>query len=236
MRVGDDGVLRVGLLCDLPEEGWTSMDLVADRLEQHVRVDHPSVRVTRLCPPFVPRVGRFFDADGGPAPTIDRLINRYLDYPRWLRREAVAGRFDLFHVVDHSYAHLVRIVPANRSVVTCHDLDAFRGVLDPLGQPRSFPHRLLAARSLAGLRVAAAVVCDSHAVRDELLSYRVVPAERVTVVPLGVHPSRSAKADPGADAQATALLGAPDVETPELLHVGSTIPRKRIDRLLHRFA
>ncbi len=229
-------VLRVGLLCDLPEEGWPSMDLVADRLEHHLRVDHPSVAVTRLCPPFVTRVGRFFEADGGTPRTADRLINRYVDYPRWLRRNTVAGRFDLFHVVDHSYAHLVRDLPAARSLVTCHDLDAFRGVLDPLGYPRPLPLRVLAARSLAGLRAAAAVVCDSAAVRDELASHRVVPAGRVAVVRLGVHPSRSAKSDRGADTLATALLGAPVAETPELLHVGSTIPRKRIDTLLQVFA
>ncbi len=230
-------VLRVGLLCDLPEEGWPSMDLVADRLEHHLRVEHPSVAVTRLCPPFVPRVGRFFGAARGTVqPIADRLMNRHVDYPRWLRREAIERRFDLFHVVDHSYAHLVRDLPAERSLVTCHDLDAFRGVLDPLAYARPLPLRVLAGRSLAGLRAAAAVVCDSHAVRDELLLHRVVPAGRVTVVPLGAHPSRSAKPDPGADMQATALLGAPAVGTPELLHVGSTIPRKRIDRLLEVFA
>ena len=51
------------------------------------------------------------------------------------------------------------------------------------------------------------------------------------VIPNGVHPSRSADPAAAADAAATALLGEPSNEAPELLHVGSTIPRKRIDRL-----
>ena len=32
--------------------------------------------------------------------------------------------FDVFHIVDHSYAHLVRVLPADRTVVTCNDIDA----------------------------------------------------------------------------------------------------------------
>lgn len=230
-------MLRVGLLCDLPEEGWRSMDLVAERLEHHLRTDHASVAVTRLCPPFVHRLGRWLRPPiGGGPPTVDRIINRYVDYPRWLRREAVGARFDVFHVVDHSYAHLVRLLPLGRTVVTCHDLDAFRGVLDPLACPQSRPRRALAARSLAGLKAAAAVVCVTQAVRDELVGHCVVPAGRVTVVPNGVADGFSDVADPATDAEVMALLGAPAIETPEILHVGSTIPRKRIDRLLNVFA
>ncbi len=231
-----DRTLRVGLLCDFPEEGWPSMELVADRLLHHLQADQPHVSVTRLCPPFVSRLGRLgrTNQEAQP-PTSDRLINRYIDYPRWLRREAVAGRFDLFHVVDHSYAHVVHDLPAERSLVTCHDLDAFRGVLDPLRHPQPVL-RLLGAHSLSGLTAAAAVVCDSHAVRDELLSHRLMPAARLTVVPNGVHPSRSPEPDSGGDSEATALLGAAAADAPELLHVGSTIPRKRIDRLLRVFA
>jgi glycosyltransferase involved in cell wall biosynthesis len=230
--------LRVGLVCDLREENWPSMDLVAECLEHHLRADHTAtVAVTRLCPPLVPRMSRLPGvAHRGGSRVTDRLVNRYLDYPRWLRRERAGDRFDLFHVVDHSYAHLVEWLPPRRSVVTCHDLDAFRGVLDPLGHPRPALLRALARRTWKGLGAAARVVCDSDAVRDELLSHRLLSPDRVAVVPLGVHPSRSPEPDVDADSEATALMGVPRPDAPELLHVGSTIPRKRIDRLLRVFA
>lgn len=226
--------LRVGLVCDLAEEGWPSMDLVAERLDHHLRTDHAStVAVTRLCPQLVRRFSRVPGvAPRGISWTADRLLNRYLDFPRWLRGVRAADRFDLFHVVDHSYAHLVHGLPARRSVVTCHDLDAFRGVIDPVASRRSPLLRPMARYTLDGLAAAARVVCVSRAVRDELLAYRIVPAERIVVIPNGVHPSRSADPDAAADAAATALLGEPSSAVPELLHVGSTIPRKRIDRLL----
>src|SRR5208283_68195 len=44
------------------------------------------------------------------------------------------------------------------------------------------------------------------------------------------------KADLAADAQVERLLGGPDRRTVYLLHVGSTIRRKRIDVLLRTFA
>ena len=230
--------LRVGLVCDLAEESWPSMDLVAERLDHHLRTDHAStIAVTRLCPPLVPRLSRVPGvAPRGIGWTADRLLNRYLDYPRWLRGERVAARFDLLHVVDHSYAHLVHGLPARRSVVTCHDLDAFQAVIDPLASRRSPLLRPMARYTLDGLAAAARVVCDSRAVRDELLAHRLVRADRVVVIPNGVHPSRSADPAAAADAAATALLGEPSSEAPELLHVGSTIPRKRIDRLFRVFA
>ena len=230
--------LRVGLVCDLAEEQWPSMDLVAERLDHHLHTDHAStVAVTRLCPRLVPRVSRLPGvAAQGVGWTLDRLLNRYLDYPRWLQSERAADRFDLFHVVDHSYGHLVHWLPARRSVVTCHDLDAFRGVIEPLAFPWSPLLRPMARYTLAGLVAAARVVCDSRAVRDELIAHRLVPADRVLVIPNGVHPSRWADPNAAADAAATALLGEPSNEIPELLHVGSTISRKRIDRLLRVFA
>jgi len=56
------------------------------------------------------------------------------------------------------------------------------------------------------------------------------------VVPNGVHPSCKTQPDPAADAEAMRLLGRKAGETIELLHVGSTIARKRIDVLLRVFA
>jgi glycosyltransferase involved in cell wall biosynthesis len=91
-------------------------------------------------------------------------------------------------------------------------------------------------RILDGLRKAARVTCDSEATRDELLQFEIIPAERTVIIPNGVHPSCSPKADVEADSEAESLLGPFDINVPELLHVSSTIPRKRIDVLLTVFA
>ena len=66
--------------------------------------------------------------------TADRVINRFWDYPKLMR--PLRGRYDLFHIVEHSYAHLALVLPAGRAVVTCHDLDAIRCLVEPRGRAR----------------------------------------------------------------------------------------------------
>jgi glycosyltransferase involved in cell wall biosynthesis len=154
-----------------------------------------------------------------------------------VRRLARGGEFDLFHLVDHSYAQLVHELPAGRAVVTCHDLDTFRCLLDPAREPRPQWFRAMTRRILQGLQRAAAVACDSEATRAQILEHGLLPPERLHVVYLAVHPECRPEPDPEADAEAARLLGPIDPSgPPELLHVGSNIPRKRIDVLLRTFA
>jgi glycosyltransferase involved in cell wall biosynthesis len=213
--------LRVGVVCDLREEGWHSMDLIADMLLEHLpAVAAGEVDALRLCPPLTPRWSRLpLVGSGARARLGDRLTGRLWDYPRWLA--PLAGDFDLFHIVDHSYAHLVRVLPANRTIVTCHDLDAVQAALPGSGAPFA-PSRFLASGVLDGLARAAHVACVSHATRDQLLATGRVAADRVSVVHEGVHPSCT----PAGAAGDAAPPGRP------VLHVGSNVDRKRIDLLL----
>src|SRR6185295_18885544 len=93
------------------------------------------------------------------------------------------------HVVDHSYAQLVHQLPADRTLVTCHDLDTFRSILEPELEPRSAAFRAMTRRILNGLRQAAHVACDTAATRDGLVRAAGVDAARTTVIPNGPHPS-----------------------------------------------
>lgn len=226
---------RVAVVCDLREEDWHSMNLVADALVGRLRAEHDaSVEAERVCPPMRRLFSRGGAASSGRRFNADRLLNRFWDYPRHLRRAAVG--FDLFHVVDHSYAQLVHQLPPERTVVTCHDLDTFRCLLDPKAEPRSRPFRLMTARVLEGMRKAARVTCDSAHTRDELLAHGLVPASRVAVVHNGVSHVYAPAPDREADERAERLLGPRDGgDAPEILHVGSNAPRKRIDVLLRVF-
>jgi glycosyltransferase involved in cell wall biosynthesis len=224
--------IRVAILADFLEEGWPSMDLVADMLfdrlqrEHHALVDPTLVR---------PAMRRRLSGLAGPPPgslSLDRIANRMWDYPRHV--SGIAGRFDLFHVIDHSYSQLVHRLPPARTLVTCHDLDTFRCVLEPDAERRSRAFRAMTRHILSGLRKAGHVTCDSAATRDALVKRVGVPMARTTVVHNGPHPGCSPQPDPSAELEAMRLLG-PRASV-ELLHVGSTIPRKRIDILLRVFA
>jgi glycosyltransferase involved in cell wall biosynthesis len=224
--------LSVGIVADYAEEGWPSMDLAAELLVDALRAHTP--HSPTLLRPRMPRpFGRVLRGAGA-ARNADRVLGRHLAYPRWLRPRA--GEFALYHVVDHSYAHLVRALPAERTVVTCHDLDAFRSILEPEREPRPFWFRRMMDRVLRGLQRAAHVVCDSDAVHAELLSHGLLSPDRVTTVPLPAHPDFAPAPDPPVDAEAARLLGPPVPGRAEILHVGSTVPRKRIPLLLEALA
>jgi glycosyltransferase involved in cell wall biosynthesis len=217
-------VTRLLVLHDFAEEGWPSMDLTASMLVDGLaRRPDLGVEAEALRPRFlrlatrVPALGR-----RRLALNLDRLLNRWSTYPRALA--GIEDRFDLFHVADHSYAHLVRHLPAERTGVYCHDLDAFRSVLEPAREPRPRWFRALAARALEGLRRAAVVFHNTRAVGDELLRHGVVARSRLVHAPFG-------PADGfGPEGPAAAEAG------PYLLHVGSCIPRKRVDVLVEAFA
>lgn len=228
--------LRVAVIADYAEERWPSMDLVADMLVSHLVGEHAETVDATLIRPVMPkRLTRIAGAaNGAPAgpDRVDRIIARFFDYPRALA--ALPAAFDVYHLVDHSYAHLLHGLPAGRTLVTCHDLDTFRAVLQPEEERRSWPFRWMTRRILSGLRLASHVACDSEATRGALVALAGFPEDRLSVIPNGTDTGGEPDADAAADVEAARMLG--PRRGVELLHVGSTIPRKRIDVLLDVFA
>lgn len=210
---------KLAILCDYAEENWPSMDLVAQMLTEQLREHHAhQFDVALLRPPFKRRFGWMPFAS---APMVDRLINRLRDYPRWLGKRI--DQFDLFHLADHSYSQLVHVLPAERTGVFCHDLDTFRCLLDPASDPRPKLFRAMARRILDGMQKARIVFHATLAVRDEILRHGLIDPARLVHAPLGAAPEFT----PGPREEPPA---------PFILHVGSCIPRKRIDVLLDVFA
>src|SRR5947209_1305661 len=127
--------MNVGIVCDFKEERWYSMDFVADTLVEGLP-KIAGVIPNKLCPPMRVRFsGRAMPGSFKLAGNLDRVINRLYEYPRYLREHS---GLDAYHVVDHSYAHLVHALPAERTVVTCHDVDTFRCLFAPELEPRSY--------------------------------------------------------------------------------------------------
>ena len=212
---------RLAVVCDFKEEGWPSMDLMGEMLAGQLQAQHTrEFRASLVRPAMrrwfarVPRVGA----------NLDRLANRFWLYGRHLN--GVKTSYDLFHVVDHSYAHLVHRLPAERTGVFFHDLDAFRCLLEPKRDPRPGWFRALARHTLAGVQRAAVVFHLTMEIRNEIERHGLVD------------PSRLVYAAPGVSPEFTPCEGETprNEESPFLLHVGSCIPRKRIDVLLAVFA
>jgi glycosyltransferase involved in cell wall biosynthesis len=224
---------QLAVVCDYPQEGWPSMDLCAEMLVARAGVSaRQPFQVKALCPAFrrrwqwLPLARR-----RGVAFQLDRLCNRFGDYPRWLRGQARA--FDCFHVVDHSYAHLIHALPPYRAGVYCHDLDAFRCLLEPRRDPRPRWFRALVRHVLRGLQRAALVFFSTREVRRQIESFGLIDPCRLVHAPYGAAPEYSP--DPGPATADGRPLSQPPGER-FVLHVGSCVPRKRIDVLLALFA
>jgi glycosyltransferase involved in cell wall biosynthesis len=224
---------RLALICDFLDEGWVSMDHTARMVYDHLLSEAgPLLRVGMVRPAMA---RRFRALPASPRFTLnaDRMVARFWDYPRTLRSQR--ARFDLFHIADHSYAHLACELPGERTVITCHDVDAFRCLDRPAFGARQRILRAMASRGRDGLRRAARVLCVSGATRDELIAAGLVEPARTAIVHNGVHPALSPHADPETDAEAARLCGLEEGAIP-LLHVGSTVRRKRIEFLLEVIA
>src|SRR5215471_8799243 len=211
----------VRIICDFIEEGWGSMDHVADMLTAGLlRSYGGSVDVRSVRPAMFPVPHR----------TVCRVVNRYVYYP-WILRTHWTDAI-VTHVIDHSYAHLVHELPPENTVVTCHDIDAFRCLLKGRRERRSWLFRRVARRILSGMQKAARVICVSEATRHELLMHGLVDPQRIRVVHNAIDPDFSSGPNPEADQELARLLGPPVEGVTELLHVGSTARRKRLDVLL----
>jgi glycosyltransferase involved in cell wall biosynthesis len=216
---------RLAIIFDAVEEHWPSMEYAAEMLLSTLQSEH-SDRFTSVA--VRPRFFRGFDGASGlskrSAWNANRFVTRFMTYPWQLR--GARREFDLFHIADHTYAQLALVLPAGRTGIYCHDVDAFAPALEPRKHPawRSAMARL----QLAGLRRAARIFFSTEQMRELILAQRVVEASRLIHAPLGV---------------ADEFFRPNDADLPELirgvpyiLNVAGNLPRKRLDTLFQVFA
>ena len=164
-------------------------------------------------------------------------IDKFVLFPRKLRRSLAQEKPSVVHVCDHSnamYGHWVDDVPV---VVTCHDLLAVRGALgEETNCPASLTGKILQRWILRGLRNADEIVCDSQATETDArhLVSRGTDPPKIELVRLGLnYPFRKL---PQSEVSAR-LAKIPDFdpEIPFVLHVGSNLRRKNRDGALRIF-
>lgn len=201
--------MRVALFRAFPDPFRKSMAIYADQLSRGL--------ATRLAVP-----GAVRDVSLGRA----RLAPGWARYwDQYVRYQRLAGRVDadVCHIVDHGYGHLAYRLPPERTVVTFHDAVVVRvpGV--------GWRTRLSLRYSLGAIRRVARVIAVSAAARADFLSLVDYPAERVSVVHLGIDPAFRPPEDREADRRALGF------DRPTVLHVGHTLPYMNLPRVVGAF-
>lgn len=230
--------LRIGLLFDYKQENWPSMDISGQELFNELDKATLSCQPIQLRAPYLSLFSNLGKRKS--LNNVDRLINRMLTYPSWLKwHSTFRDDVDIYHLVDHSYSQLIHSlkgIGGDKKVgVLCHDLDTFRCVLEPEKDPRPLWFQAMAQRILSGFQKADWVFYTTNAVKTELLKFELIPQEKLVQAPLGVNSLYSEQKIEGEKEQLKKLnsrLG----DKKFLLNVGSTIPRKRIDILIKTFA
>lgn len=202
------------ILPDFREEGWHSMDLCAEMLLKNCP---PGFRMEMCQPKFRKILGWL---PGSKAKNFDRLYNRWIVYPSLLKRSCEKRYF--FHLVDHSYSHLLHYLPEGRVGVYCHDFDAFRCVLEPEKEQRPVWFQKMMSKVFDGFKKAKVVFCNSLVTRSQIINLGIWKETDVVLTHLGVSDEF--------------ILDGEKFPGNYLLHVGSCIPRKRVDILIDIFA
>ena len=207
------------------EEAWPSIQLCADMLVEHLQRGHRADFATSTAPlQFRTRLGHIPGLNRlRTVRNAERLINRFWDYSRQLGQWK--QHFDLFHVCDHSYSQLVHELPTERTGVLCQDLDTFRCWLEPQAERRPRWFRRMTKRILDGFQKAAVVFHTTQHVREQIERHQLFDPARLVHAPLGIAPEF-------AELARREFVAPQPNGRPYLLHVGSCIPRKRIDVLL----
>lgn len=190
------------------------MDLCADML---IKYAPPGADLKVFLPRFQKLIG-FIPSKK--ALNFDRWYNRWRVYPRHL--EKMGDQLGHFHIVDHSYSHLACYLPDGKVGIYCHDLDAFKCILAPDQERRPNWFRKMMGRVFEGLKRARVVFCSTMVTRENLLSLGFWKSDAIHVVPYGI----AEEFQPDGPKECGDYI----------LHVGSCIPRKRIDLLLEIFA
>ena len=205
------------------------MDRYASRLERHLRTEVPDLDYV-LASPIADLTlehsnSRSEQSSAAARSEVIRYLNRYVRYPRRVRRRPA----DLIHVLDHSYAHIVKSRPHIPALVTVHDLlpvltleRARRGV-------REAVRNAMLERVLAGLRAARAWIVATTWMRGEVAAW-LGHDDAIHVVPYGV--DEAFFAPPPASRETTRETFGVRPTRFLVLHVGSTAERKNIPGVL----
>lgn len=203
------------------------MDVYADGLITGLKAARPNWKIVEIAPSFFEYQGSIFNRT-------DKYYQRYWKFPRHIQQQE---GIDLFHIIDHSDAHIAySLAKANKTtVITCHDLINY---IQPenLTNQAIFPFisRAIWNYSVRGLRQADQVITVSnHTAQDVKTVFNIDPS-KITTAYNGVDPSYQ----PLSKAQIEAVRKRYSISKDTFcwLNVGSNHPRKNISTILKALA
>jgi glycosyltransferase involved in cell wall biosynthesis len=217
--------MKVALIRNVQESRSLSMPLYADCLRD-VLMEHCGVLDVYLEPDFA------YQLAGVTGFRIQDYVGRFWSFPQQLRHL----QSDVFHIVDHANAHLIRVLDPARTVVTCHDLILLKLAAGeiPWHGPRPWVAGKTFRWSVDHLPRARAVLCDSESTKRDVIGLVGCAPERLHVLYPGLHEVFRQILDREVRAEARMRFGFTWPIT--ILHVGSPIFYKNVEGIIEALA
>jgi glycosyltransferase involved in cell wall biosynthesis len=159
------------------------MDVCADNLVAGLRKLRPHWHITEIAPEPWSREENLWQSGTG----LRKYYERFWRHPRAVSRLEA----DVFHIIDHSNAHLAYWLKRKDCsvVVTCHDLVQFI-YPEILRDQARFPAFSMASwkYSIGAMKDADCVIAVSSNTGNDVAQMLQIPSERIAVVPNGVEP------------------------------------------------
>ena len=199
-----------------------SIDVYADQLVTGLKTVRPEWEIVEVTPNHLDRKSHSW------ASGFWTYYERYWHYPRTVAKQ----KADVFHVIDHSYAHLAHFLKRTGKpvIVTCHDLVHFIYPENLYEQAR-LPFISMAAWKFAvrGMSQADHIVTISSNTAKDVVKILNTELERITIVPNAV--DSLFRPLPQQEIEAVRQQHHISLEIC-LLNVGSNHPRKNIFTIL----
>ena len=217
--------MRVAIVRREPKVAF-SMDVYANNLIAGLKAIHPDWEIVEVAPqPWSDDLENLWHS-GNP---LKKYYERFYNHPRTVNQIDA----DLFHIIDHTNAHVAYgLKKSGKSVVvTCHDLVQYVYPEILKGQSR-FPAVSMAVwqHSVRGIAAADGAIAISSNTAQDVSKWLGVEPEKVAVVLNGVDSSFRVL-----ESEVVAAWRAKYVKSPQeicLLNVGSNHQRKNIETVL----
>jgi glycosyltransferase involved in cell wall biosynthesis len=216
--------MRVAIVRRLPKASF-SMDVYADGLVSGLKAVRPDWEIMELSPQSYSLTNKKTSWLQG----IDKYYQRYWRYPATVKQQVA----DVFHIIDHSDAHIVQWLRGTNKpvVVTCHDLINFI-YPENIQDQAKLPIVSMTAWKYAikGLKVSDRIICVSHHTAKDAMQLLHTSPENLKVVHNGVESDFYPL--PAEEILAFRQQHGLTPDTICLLNVGSNHPRKNVATIL----
>ena len=161
--------MKVNYYLNFKEENRISMNIYANRLIKSLK--NKNDLIISSITPKIKFISQFLGQNNG------LRYARYITYPNQIKKNKY---FDIAHVCDHQYAHLVNHIKSKIKIITVHDL------IPIVFEKEKKKNPLLLKYSLRKLKYFDTVIAVSEHTKKDILKFTDCPEEKIKVIYHGV--------------------------------------------------